>query len=203
MKNNYVRLSGVIDEPFTKFKVKDDIYYKGFIRIPRKSNLVDIIPVTIPARLAPNGINQCYLTIEGEYRSSNKIVDGKNRLLLSVFAKSILENRTEIYENIVKLIGFIGKEPIYRETPRKRRICDIMLAVNRNNKKSDYIPLIVWDSLADNINDYFVGSELAIEGRIQSREYQKNGETRVAYEVSVNWIQPNISEFEPLEEIEL
>ena len=72
-----------------------------------------------------------------------------------------------------------------------RRICDILLAVNRPYGKADYIPCIVWGKEAVLASRLDVGSPVEVTGRIQSREYEKKlseteTEMRVAYEVSVH-----------------
>lgn len=65
-----------------------------------------------------------------------------------------------------------------------------MLAVNRMYNKSDYIPCIAWGRNAAYGGELGVGCKLAVEGRIQSREYKKrddegNVSVKVAYEVSI------------------
>ena len=81
---------------------------------------------------------------------------------------------------------------IYRRTPFAREICDVLLAVNRNFNKSDYIPCIAWGNNAQIVSQMSVPTNLKIVGRIQSREYVKqvdeNSEpiTKVAYEVSIS-----------------
>ncbi|MCI8287373.1 MAG: hypothetical protein HFH89_06925 [Lachnospiraceae bacterium] len=65
---------------------------------------------------------------------------------LSVFAQGIcfLEGEYTDYwsNNCVCLKGFLCRHSVYRKTPLGRRICDILLAVNRPHGKSDYIPCI-------------------------------------------------------------
>ena len=67
-----------------------------------------------------------------------------------------------------------------------------MLAVNRSYNKSDYLPCIAWGRNARFVKNFSIGDKVSVQGRIQSREYQKkvNDElvTRVAYEVSLNKI---------------
>ena len=103
----------------------------------------------------------------------------------------------EIVENPVlslndaKLEGFICKNPIYRKTPLGREIADILVAVNRTYNRSDYIPCILWGRNAKYCENLEVGTKVNVEGRIQSRTYEKkleDGEIqkRVAYEVSVS-----------------
>ena len=114
-------------------------------------------------------------------------------MLLNVFAREIIEKDESMNPNIIEIVGFICKTPVYRTTPFNREICDILVAVNRAYNKSDYLPCIAWGRNARYIKDAKVGSKIEIVGRIQSREYQKkleNGEiiTKVAYEISVNRI---------------
>jgi len=71
-----------------------------------------------------------------------------------------------------------------------RKICDIMLAVNRMYNKSDYIPCISWGRNAVYSNTLDVGDKIAIHGRLQSRQYKKKTEDgdvllKTAYEVSI------------------
>ena len=48
------------------------------------------------------------------------------------------------YCNEISLEGFLCKVPVRRTSPLGREICDLMLAVNRQYNKSDYIPAIAW-----------------------------------------------------------
>src|SRR5574344_1290241 len=100
----------------------------------------------------------------------------------------ILPNDEKINPNIIELNGFVCKEPIFRTTPFKREICDVLLAVNRAYNKSDYIPCIAWGRNAHFVKELKIGEALNIVGRIQSREYQKKLsddeiESKVAYEI--------------------
>ena len=88
-------------------------------------------------------------------------------------------------------MGYICKEPIYRTTPFGREICDVLLAVNRAYNKSDYLPCIAWGRNARFVRDLGVGEKLEVQGRIQSRAYQKrisedDTVTKVAYEISIS-----------------
>ena len=83
---------------------------------------------------------------------------------------------------------------MFRTTPFNREICDVLLAVNRQYNKSDYIPCIAWGRNARFVRSLPVGEHIRIIGRIQSRQYQKKLDddvvvTRTAYEVSINKIE--------------
>ena len=87
------------------------------------------------------------------------------------------------------LIGALCKEPNLRITPMGRDICDLMLAVNRRYGRSDYLPCICWGLKAREAATWMVGTQVKLEGRIQSRRYIKMTEDgpveRTAFEVSV------------------
>ena len=126
--------------------------------------------------------------------------------MLTVFVRELTSVDTNKNPNVINLKGFLCKEPIFRTTPFKREITDILLAVNRAYNKSDYIPCIAWGRNARFVKDLPVGTKLNIEGRIQSREYQKKLSddeviNKIAYEISVSKV--SIIETEPITSVEL
>lgn len=197
MNNNKVFLSGRVEsEPEFSHETFGEGFYEVKLSVPRLSEHTDIIPVTVSEKLLAKdnfkvGNN---VAIKGQFRSYNKIVDEKSRLMLTVFVRELIEIDETMNPNIIEIEGFICKPPIYRTTPFKREICDVLVAVNRAYNKSDYLPCIAWGRNARFIKDATVGTKVSIVGRIQSREYQKKLseeeiETKTAYEISVNKIQ--------------
>lgn len=192
--NNRVYLYGEIaSEPVFSHEIYGEGFYDTTLKVERLSSQDDLIPITISERL----INEKNLTVgttlalKGQFRSYNKLVEGKSKLMLTVFVREIVEKDPTLSTNIIELVGYICKEPIYRTTPFKREICDLLLAVNRAYNKSDYLPCIAWGRSARFISQVGVGEKLYISGRIQSRLYQKKlesgeTETRTAYEVSIS-----------------
>ena len=65
----------------------------------------------------------------------------------------------------------------------------MLVAVNRQYGKSDYIPCIAWGRNARFAEGLPVGTCIELAGRVQSREYIKRtecgDERRTAYEVSI------------------
>ena len=190
--NNKVFIQGEIDSlPEFDHAVKEDEFYKFNLKIPRLSGQCDIIPVTIPKRMQQIVDFELgkQISIRGQFRSYNKLENEKSRLILTVFAKEIGEYIDGHDNNIIELDGYICKPVVYRVTPLNREICDVLLAVNRSNNKSDYIPCIAWGSNAQIVGNLEVPERLKIVGRIQSREYNKTigleVVTKRAYEVSI------------------
>ncbi len=194
-QNNIITLIGKIVSDYTfSHEMYGEAFYSFKIETSRLSENIDILPVTVSERLIDkeNFKIGALIEIEGQIRSYNNIVDGKNHLVLTVFAKNInLNLDSNKNPNQVTLNGFICKKPVYRKTPFGREIADILLAVNRSYNKSDYIPCIIWGRNAKFANTLEVGNNIKIRGRMQSRNYQKkleNGEIleKVAYEISVS-----------------
>ena len=205
LENNYLTLVGkVTGEKRFSHEIYGEKFYTFDLAIPRLSGNADIIPITISERLITDDMltEGKKLLIKGQFRSYNSYENEKNRLILTVFAKDILEVKEPENEeenemvkkeettNEVVLIGFVCKKPIYRQTPFGREISDLLLAVNRAYNKSDYIPTIAWGRNARFCQNLEVGAQVKIIGRVQSRQYEKKyedgtSEIKVAYEVSV------------------
>lgn len=190
--NNYVLLKGKIKElPTYSHTVMGEGFFEMYIEVQRLSDEVDVLPITISERLIQDFKLGDEIGVCGQFRSYNKLEGTKSKLILTIFVKELI-NPDEMSEvNQIYLIGYICKEPIYRTTPFGREICDCLLAVNRAYNKSDYLPCIAWGRNARFVRDLGIGEKLEVQGRIQSRKYQKkidetNTETRTAYEISLS-----------------
>ena len=190
--NNQVLLRGKIKElPTYSHTVMGEGFFEMYVDVQRLSDEIDTLPVTISERLMGDFKVGDEVGIIGQFRSYNKIEDGKSKLMLTIFVKELVSPEEISEINQIYLVGYICKEPIYRTTPFGREICDVLLAVNRAYNKSDYLPCIAWGRNARFVRELGVGEKLEVQGRIQSRKYQKkidetNTETRVAYEISLS-----------------
>ncbi len=192
MENNQARLSGKMANNFVFSHAKGSTnLYRGLIETQRLSGAVDIIPVIVSESMinTRHDYTGDFVEITGQFRSYNLHENGKSKLLLFLYAYDICTEPTGEIINSIVLNGFLCKKPVYRKTPLGRRITDITLAVNCV-RGSDYLPCICWGDEAQYISYLDVGDKITLQGRIQSREYQKKQEdgtfaTRVAYEVSV------------------
>lgn len=195
-ENNRATISGEIVSGFLfSHELFGERFYNFDLKSRRESGTVDIIPVMISERLV--NVNEKHMgkrvLLKGQFRSYNHHVGVKNHLILFMFATEYEEDDSERDCNKIMLNGFICKQPVYRETPLGREVADIFLAVNRSYGKSDYIPCICWGRNARFAEDLEVGTNIKIEGRMQSREYKKKlsdeeVETRTAYEISASKI---------------
>ena len=93
--------------------------------------------------------------------------------------------------NKVVLIGRLTRDPELRYTGSNIPVATFSLAVNRNftnqqgEREADFINIEVWRKQAENVKNYLSqGSQVAIDGRIQTRTYDdQNGQRRYITEV--------------------
>lgn len=187
---NSVSIAGRLKDLGLSHKIYGEAFYTFLLECNRLSDKADLLPVTVSERLLARRplCEGATVFVKGQLRSYNKLVDGRIRLYLTVFARDIGEATGAVNE--IELRGFVCKPPVFRVTPFGREITDMLIAVNRAYNKSDYIPCIVWGRNARFAAGFEVGDKATLFGRVQSREYEKvqeNGEKliRTAYEVSV------------------
>jgi len=93
--------------------------------------------------------------------------------------------------NKVFLIGRLTRDPELRYTGSNTAVATFSIAVNRNFsnqdgvREADFINIVVWRKQAENVKNYLSqGSQVAIDGRLQTRSYDdQNGNKRYVTEV--------------------
>ena len=164
-------------------------FFRFPLEVPRLSGTTDTLQVMAPQELLESTRlgDGDMVEVTGQIRSFNSRGETGRKLIISVYAEH-LEICTGEPANQVELEGTVCKEPIYRRTPLGREICDVMLAVNRPYRRTDYLPCILWGRAARQAAQLGVGARLTLTGRLQSREYLKVldgvGQRRTAYEIS-------------------
>ena len=87
--------------------------------------------------------------------------------------------------NKVFLIGRLSRDPELRHTTSGMPVCQINVAISRpvgqgKEPETDFINVVVWNKQAENVSKYLAkGRQIAIEGRIQTRNYDNNEGKRV------------------------
>ena len=93
--------------------------------------------------------------------------------------------------NKVLLIGRLTRDPETRSTASGNTAVNFTVAVNRNFKnregvvEADFIPVVIWGKIGENVAKYCQkGSQVAVEGRMQVRNYDaQDGTKRYVTEV--------------------
>lgn len=190
---NRAELRGSVAEPPRFSHESRGIRFFTFpLETLRLSGAADTVNVVLRESMLPQ-LPEDRASVTGELRSYNNKSGVGNRLILTVLARE-LSSGSGPDEDHVTLTGAICKEPILRVTPMGREICDIILAVNRRYRRSDYIPVISWGLQAREVAGMPVGTRLLVRGRLQSRSYTKiidgTAFPRQAFEVSAADICP-------------
>ena len=188
---NYVELWGVAEaEPVYSHENHAQRFYKFPLRVDRLSGQADR-PVVVATEEQLSRLPVAAgdsLRVVGQLRSYNNKSGQGSRLVITVLAQELARGDGAFFNRIL-LSGVICKQPYPRRTPLGRSICDVILAVNRHYGRADYLPCIAWGQVAAAVADMGVGDRLALEGRVQSRNYTKMLDSgpveRTAFEVSV------------------
>ncbi len=90
------------------------------------------------------------------------------------------------------LIGRLTRDPELRYTSSNRAVCQFTVAIDRpftnqstGQREADFINIVAWDKTGENVGKYMTkGRLIAVEGRIQTRNYENN-EGRKVYVTEV------------------
>src|SRR3712207_3475531 len=97
--------------------------------------------------------------------------------------------------NQVTLMGNLTRDPELRQTPTGQSVTSFSLALNRAYKDSsgewqeatDYIDIVCWGPLAERVAQYLSkGRRCLVQGRLQSRSWEQDGQKRSKVEVLAN-----------------
>ncbi|HET8991581.1 MAG TPA: single-stranded DNA-binding protein [Candidatus Saccharimonadales bacterium] len=94
--------------------------------------------------------------------------------------------------NQVTLMGNLTRDPELRQTPNGQNVTSFSLALNRSYRDSsgewqeatDYIDIVCWGPLAERVAQYLSkGRRCLVQGRLQSRSWEQEGQKRSKVEV--------------------
>jgi single-strand DNA-binding protein len=97
--------------------------------------------------------------------------------------------------NQVTLMGNLTRDPELRQTPNGQNVCSFSLALNRSYKDAsgewqeatDFIDIVAWGPLAERVSQYLTkGRRCLVQGRLQSRSWEQDGQKRNKVEVLAN-----------------
>ncbi|MBF1762480.1 MAG: single-stranded DNA-binding protein [Veillonella sp.] len=93
--------------------------------------------------------------------------------------------------NKVVLKGIMAREPLTKEVG-DNRVCNFTVKctseeeVNGETKEfTSYVNCVAWNELADQYINAMESEPVEVEGRVQTRSYEKNGEKRYVTEIKV------------------
>ena len=98
-------------------------------------------------------------------------------------------------KNSVRLIGILGNDPEVRTFESEKKMAAFSLATNESyyNSKGDKVTdtqwhnVVVWGKKVDAVENYLKkGSEIAMEGKLINRSYEKDGIKKYVTEINLN-----------------
>lgn len=188
--------------------------YIAKLKIPRISGIEDEVIAAIPeTAIQPKDTEEMQaaqpgdkLLIAGKVQKVRDNATGETTVFILADFAAIVEH--PLYQNEIAITGEIMNIPAMRETPRGKKITDLMVRVdNELDGGGAYIPCICWKAAAEEMARYSRGTVVKLKGRLQSREYIKRrftgsdsetGEVKISREVSAEqievWWQPEREE---------
>lgn len=208
IKDNAAGLAGELKEveEVTELCGMRFIGYLAKVETPRPRGTLDEVIVAFTEAVLDRGKTGDGLHIENYLKVGSKVlVSGKvqtlkdfesGKVLAFILADFVGLVKNPMMQDDVALRGVIAHEPIYRTTPRGKRITDISVIVkNELTGNKCFVPCICWQEQADEVAGWQQGDTVELLGRYQSRQYEKvidtdsgSRERRTAYEVSVQLI---------------
>ena len=93
--------------------------------------------------------------------------------------------------NVVAIMGRLVADPQLRQTTTGKNVASFRIACDRGRRdangqnQADFFDVVGWERSAEFVCRYFQkGSLIAVDGRLQNRQYQdKNGNNRQAVEI--------------------
>lgn len=194
MKNNTVALVGRMLSVSKKTKrIYGMNLYTVIMEVPRMSEVCDTVMVMVPEDKM-DGVRETKhgqtLMVIGKIQTHRNQTNGRVHLFVLAELAWHAEQFAE-FQNDVSVRGIIASNPVVRETPKGRKVADVILRVPSEftEGKWSFVPVVCWGAVAEKVEKLKIGNIIEIMGRYQSRPYNKkeNGEikNKMAFEISV------------------
>ena len=135
-----------------------------------------------------------YVMVMGKMQTYKEVPGG--HIVVFVLAEYVGAATEKVeQQNGVYLEGVVARKPIHRTTPLGKKITEVVVKVPSAFTEGyfSFVPTICWKEYAEWAATCQEGARVALEGRLQSREYKKrlDGVEAVltAYEVSAQYIE--------------
>src|SRR5690625_438354 len=135
------------------------------------------------------GIMPLYTLTVAKKQLMNSIVKQSLLMIFFVTLSFVAKNQDQgvvLMLNRVVLDGRLTRDPDLRYTPNGVAVANFTLAVNRpftnqqGDRDADFINCVAWRRQAENLANYMKkGSQIGVDGRLQSRSYEDQDGKRV------------------------
>ena len=96
--------------------------------------------------------------------------------------------------NNTYFIGRLVSDPELKETDSGKKVSNVTIAVPRSYKNkdgnydADFIDCVFWDYNAEYVSKMSKGQQLAVQGRTETKLYEKDGKTIKDYRVVIDYV---------------
>lgn len=182
--NNQITVSGIITSIKYDHEKYGEQFYLVTVHVEKACGSSDSVPVIVSYN---KGVSAEWIgkhaDISGQLRSYKKICDDKKEHVIYVVPEKISFSDGDQIVNKVHITGFICKKVVIRKSALKRSAADVLVAVDKDNDEFDYIPCVLRGRSARLAAKMEVGECISLCGRIQCREYIRDGVRYKACEV--------------------
>ena len=176
---NKIILKGIIRNIQYSHTINNIQYYKADLVVQRDDR-EDIIPLRFKSFSNRYTENQLIELVGNIRQYSQKLDNGKNKILLYVFTyfdiPEVSEDDKELI-NYLDVDGRICKIEELKITSSKKQVIHFILANNiitQNGQKiNTYIPMVAWGKLAIKLSNLHVNNKIRVVGQMHSRLYNK------------------------------
>lgn len=100
--------------------------------------------------------------------------------------------------NLAIIIGNLGKDPELRHTGSGTAVCSFSVATSEKwtgkdgekKEQTEWHNVVVWEKQAETCAQYLKkGSKVCVRGSIQTRKYDKDGQTRYSTEIKAERVE--------------
>jgi len=104
--------------------------------------------------------------------------------------------------NVTTITGNLTRDPELRFTQSGRAVANAAVAVNRRfmqngewvDGPTTFYDLVIWGSLGENVAASLTkGTRVLVSGRMESREWEKDGNKRISWELIVDEMGPSLT----------
>lgn len=142
---NFAIIHGKLLDNFTTLDCLESDFCSNTIETSRLSGVKDEIPIAVAKDRIGALKRQDEVTVIGEWRSKNYYTSDGKRHVQQYFLVREIKAESGEHRNQIALTGYLCSKPIYRTTPLKKELCELIVAVNRPYGKSDYLHCIAWN----------------------------------------------------------
>lgn len=136
---NFAIIHGKLLDNFTTLDCLESDFCSNIIETSRLSGVKDEIPIAVAKDRIGALKHQDEVTAIGEWRSKNYYTSDGKRHVQQYFLVREIKVESGEHRNQITLTGYLCSKPIYRTTPLKKELCELIVAVNRSYGKSDYV----------------------------------------------------------------